>query len=90
MSDEPQNQVPQRFQIGHSSIGAMSLARLFYFLRGEMILGVIFAAVFRSFLGRHPGLTLLFGAAYLALCAFLAYRKVAYSKPPPTDARSSA
>lgn len=90
MSDDPLKQFPQRYQVGHRSISAMSLARLFRFLIGEMLLGFILICVYGRFLGRHPGLTLLFGAAYLVLCAFLAYVKVAYSKPPPTDARSSA
>jgi hypothetical protein len=77
--------LPRTFQVGRSTISRIGLARLFIFLRGAMILGVFLAFAYRGFLGRHAGLALMFGFAYVGLCAIGAYFKIQQSKLSSTN-----
>jgi len=80
MTDNSPTQFPPSYQVGDSSISGIALARIFRFLIGAIIVGVLLAYVYRSFLGNHSGFALLCGAGYAVLCAFGAYVKVRESK----------
>lgn len=62
-----------------SEAGIASL-RVFQFLMGAMVLGFILICTFLDFLRSHPGLTVLSTVAYLVLCTFGVYFKIAQAK----------